>query len=769
MIKTGLAGILLSAPVILAAQAWQESSSLPERCGTMPYLEFQLSQDPEMARRREVLEEHVRRFKARQIARELAPEVITIPVVVHVVYNTSTQNITDAQIQSQITVLNLDFRRLNADAGNTRTNFQGIASDPEIEFQLATRDPNGNPTDGITRTFTSVTSFYFDDAVKYDAQGGKDIWDRDRYLNIWVCNLHSYAGYAQMPGGSAATDGVVVQYSCFGSSDYNDGSFVLAAPYDKGRVATHEIGHWLNLHHTFEGSCAGMSTSTCSSAGDLCCDTPPVSSPSYSCTNTVDSCSETPNQIDQQENYMDYNADACMNMFSRDQTDRMRALFTPGGFRESLLSSGNIELSAPTALSASDGAYTNKVAVSFSVSIGASRYLIYRSTSSVTNTASIISPTSTTNYNDTSAVPAQVYYYWAAATNSAGVSALSPSDSGYRALIAAPTGLSASKGLYLDNVQVTWSAANGATNYAIYRAPFLNVLLATLLSNTASTSYSDSTAVGGTTYYYWVKAGNAATTSIFSSSDYGWRRSAAVGVAGEFDGDGAPDLGVYDESTGNWKFKLSSSGYANELDAEAFLGGPGWSQVSGHFDGDNLSDLAVYEEATGNWKFKLSITGYALDLLVPAFLGGPGFAPLAGDFDSDGQSDLAMYEEATGNWKFKLSSTSYAQELPATAFLGAQGFSALAGDFDGDGRADAVVYNEATGNWQFKLSSTGYGSATTAEAFLGAQGFAALAGDLDGDGRAEAVAVNPATGDWLIKLSASGYATVLTLSGFLGF
>ena len=155
--------------------------------------------------------------------------VITIPVVVHVIYNTTTQNISDAQIQSQITVLNNDFRRTNAD----QTTLWPQAADSEIQFCLVNVDPNGLSTTGITRTQTSVTSFSTNDAMKFSAQGGKDAWNTSKYLNIWVCNIGGgILGYAQFPGGgSASTDGVVIGFNYFGTTG------TATAPFNKGRTA----------------------------------------------------------------------------------------------------------------------------------------------------------------------------------------------------------------------------------------------------------------------------------------------------------------------------------------------------------------------------------------------------------------------------------------------------------------------------------------------------------------------------------------------------
>ena len=285
-------------------------------CGSMEYLENQLQQDPKMENKMQAIENH-----AKQIAQSsfhAVNGVITIPVVVHVVYNTSAENISDAQIQSQMTVLNDDFRRNNAD----QNNIWSQAADTEIEFCLATVDPNGNSTNGITRTFTSSSSFSTNDNMKFNSSGGKDAWPASDYLNMWVCDISgSILGYAQFPGGSASTDGVVMDYQYFGTIG------TATSPFDLGRTTTHEVGHWLNLRHIWgDGGC---------SVDDFVSDTPTSDNPNYGCATGHVSCGST----DMVQNYMDYSDDACMNLFTQGQTTRMRALFEPGGFRNSLLSS----------------------------------------------------------------------------------------------------------------------------------------------------------------------------------------------------------------------------------------------------------------------------------------------------------------------------------------------------------------------------------------------------------------------------------------------
>lgn len=254
--------------------------------------------------------------------------VVTIPVVVNVVWNTTAENVSDAQIQSQLDVLNADFRRLNADRVNTPAAFQGISVDCEVNFCLATQDPTGAATTGIRRRQTTVTAFGTNDAVKYTAQGGLDIWDRSKYLNIWVCDISGgILGYAQFPGGPAATDGVVIDYQYFGTTG------TATAPFNLGRTATHEVGHWLNLYHIW-----GDDNTSCTGS-DQVADTPNQADENYGCPVFPQvSCSNGPNG-DMFMNYMDYTDDACMNAFTAGQKSRAQALFVSGGARASLLTS----------------------------------------------------------------------------------------------------------------------------------------------------------------------------------------------------------------------------------------------------------------------------------------------------------------------------------------------------------------------------------------------------------------------------------------------
>ena len=282
-------------------------------CGTMNVHRRLLTQDPSYAAARAHIETHALRH-AHGLDVVARPGVTRIPVVVHVVWNTAAQNISDAQIASQIDVLNRDFRRANPDVSSTPAPFLPLTADARVEFFLANVDPNGAPTSGIERRQTTVASFTDNDAVKSQATGGIDAWPANRYLNLWVCQLAGgLLGYAQFPGGPAATDGVVIRQSAFGTTG------TAAPPFHLGRTATHEIGHWLNLNHIWGDDGTGCSGT------DNVADTPnqggantgTPSFPHVSCSNGLNG--------DMFMNYMDYVDDPAMFMFTVGQVDRMQA------------------------------------------------------------------------------------------------------------------------------------------------------------------------------------------------------------------------------------------------------------------------------------------------------------------------------------------------------------------------------------------------------------------------------------------------------------
>ena len=249
-----------------------------------------------------------------------------IPVVVHVVWHTPQENISLSAIQSQIEVLNEDFNRQNADTSKTPSVWKSAAGSVPVLFCLAQYAPDGSDTSGITRTYTDRTSFDADDGMKDDQSGGASGWPSESYLNVWVCNLVSSTtnqdilGYASFAPGTA-NDGVVITYDAFGRT----GS--LKPQYDEGRTCTHEVGHWLNLVHTFDGGC---------SSSDKCTDTPKEFISAFGCPvfPLLDKCSpDFPGVMFM--NYMDYTDDDCMNLFTQCQCNTMIGILNTS--RQSLM------------------------------------------------------------------------------------------------------------------------------------------------------------------------------------------------------------------------------------------------------------------------------------------------------------------------------------------------------------------------------------------------------------------------------------------------
>lgn len=287
------------------------------RCATVEYVNRLKAENPNYEKNKMADESLIQEaIKNQQLSRN-TNTIYTLPVVVHIIYRTTAQNISDAQILSQIEVLNEDFGRYNADTNQTPSFWKSIAGTSNFQFCLAKQDPSGAATNGIERRTTTTTTFSTNNNIKHYANGGLDAWDVNRYFNIWVCNLGSgLLGYAEPPSGIHSNEyGVVIIYDSFGRIG------TVSTPYDKGRTTTHEIGHAFGMEHIWgdDNNCSGS---------DGISDTPnqeietydcPISYPKY------DNCSPTGNGI-MYMNYMDYTDDVCMNLFTVGQTSRMKLL-----------------------------------------------------------------------------------------------------------------------------------------------------------------------------------------------------------------------------------------------------------------------------------------------------------------------------------------------------------------------------------------------------------------------------------------------------------
>jgi hypothetical protein len=293
-----------------------------------------------------------------QVAAGRSTVIITIPLVVHVLHNGEPvgtgPNITDAQVLSQVQVLNEDFRRI---LGSRGWNDHPDGADVELEFCPATVDPWGNPSNGVNRVNIGQNGATIDDlegSIKPST-----IWDPTQYMNMWSVKFatpdDNLLGYAQFPEGSGLagmpssgedpnTDGVVIRYLSFGTSDLDDGTFQLDAPYDLGRTATHEVGHWVGLRHIWGdglGCNLGVAPPGCSCLqDDYCSDTPNSDQANYGCPEGKFSPCDLPNLTnDMIENYMDYTDDPCMNIFTNDQKSRVQAVMANSPRRMELVAS----------------------------------------------------------------------------------------------------------------------------------------------------------------------------------------------------------------------------------------------------------------------------------------------------------------------------------------------------------------------------------------------------------------------------------------------
>ena len=401
-----------------------------------------------------------------------------IPVVVHVLQHPNGNGfVSDALIHSQIDVLNEDFRALGGSLGSGGT-------DARIQFHLATVDPSGNPTDGITR---HTSSQWYNDSGNYAGAVG---WDTSRYLNIYTNTAGGNLGYAYVPSGGGVVgtsfDGVRIYWAAFGRNA------PIGHPYNLGRTATHEVGHYLGLYHTFQGGCA--SASGCASNGDLICDTNPEGSPTPSGTCSKATCGSS----DPTDNYMDYSDDICMQRFTAIQANRMRC--TVQNFRAALLSeppepntapsvtitspSGNLTVDAGTAVTFSGNA-SDAEDGNLSSSIGWSSNLdgSLGSGSSVTATLSTGTHTVTASVVDAGGAGANDQV--TVTVQSVGGGGVQLSANGYKV-----------KGKH--HIDLTWSGASGGSVDVFRNGSFL-------LSTSNDGAYTDATGNnGGANYTYQV-------------------------------------------------------------------------------------------------------------------------------------------------------------------------------------------------------------------------------------------------------------------------
>jgi subtilisin-like proprotein convertase family protein len=502
-------------------------------CGIMKRHDQLMQTDAVYRAKRKEIDQHAQSFvqNAVQNARKenAVGGVIVIPVAFHVIYKTAAENISDAQINAQIKQLNDDYRRTNSDRTATPAGFQNLIGDMEIQFALATRDPNGTATTGITRTSTTTTSFT---DVTFDAQKPNTVWDRDRYLNLWSVNLGTtLLGYAQFPGDVANTDGVALLYSTIGS---------LAKPgtdtnFPNGRTASHEVGHWLNLYHIWgddSGACTGS---------DKVADTPNQADETSGCGTypKTDACTTTSPGV-MYMNYMDYSYDNCLNMFTKGQKARMIACLN--GVRASILTSnGCTPLVADYAVNANVGTQPTCAGASLSYSILTTAFNSYATNIALVTTdvpsgctATLTSPNLTPGASTTvslfigSGVAAGFYSFWVKTTSGAS----NPDSIALTFTVEAATlsgtpaitkPVNASTGQTTTPL-FTWGAIVNATSYDFQLSTtsnFSNIILTQNNLTTTSAFVPTTTPLSNLTTYYWrVLAKNTCTSTAFTTGSF---------------------------------------------------------------------------------------------------------------------------------------------------------------------------------------------------------------------------------------------------------
>jgi hypothetical protein len=609
------------------------TASAQRTCQAHDHLHELESQDPSVKAQRDEIEKFTAAYIKSQGGLKGRSATFNIPVVVHIIYNANVQNITDAQVMSQLAVLNADFQKLNSDFSRVPTPFQSLAGDAGIQFCLASKDPNGNPSTGITRTYTAKTAFdVYNDDAKYTAMGGHDAWNRNAYLNFWVVptikagTQTGILGYGQFPGGPASTDGIVIGYRYFGTM----GS--VSAPFNKGRTATHEVGHWLNLYHIW-----GDDTN-CSSS-DMVADTPNQGSENYGCPTFPRSSCNNGTLGDMFMNYMDYTDDACMNMFSNGQRLRMNAVLVPGGSRASLATSdacgsGTIGAVTPCGVPGNTRAlyvYANSGTISWDGVSNASSYVLeYKASNSSVWSSTIVN--NTTIYTLTNLASSTSYDY-RVKTNCGNITGAFADFKTFSTISTAATCTTpisvSSSNVSSTSASVTWADMSNVLNYTLqYKTA--NATTWNVVSNIRTMGLNIVNLQPNTQYYYQLKSNCSATASSSFGVIYGFRTAAnsnscsdifeynntsllaktlttnavtnaSIGVRGDI------DWFSFTNSTAQKNIQITLSGLAADYDLKLY--GPDGRQIATS-EHEGLADEVVKYNSTMVGTYKVKIYGY---------------------------------------------------------------------------------------------------------------------------------------------------------------
>lgn len=423
-------------------------------------------------------------------------------------------------------------------------------------------------------------------------------------------------------------------------------------------------------------------------------------------------------------------------------------------------------LSPVTGVAASDGVYYDKIRLTWSASEGAAGYWIYRHTNDVSSSASPLGTASTTNYDDTSASVGLLYYYWVKATNASGVSGFSSPDIGRRATSLSipnpPAGVTASDGVYTDKVQVTWGVVTNAAGYSAWRNLSNDTGSASNIGFAAGTNYADTDTQAGVTYYYWLKATNAAGASGFSAGDSGFRTPSTTSLTAPT-GVSASD-GIYtDKIAVTWTEVSEAGNYQiwrageNNVGAAVSLGNVTLSSYDDNSSAVRSATMYYYWVKAWNSvatsEFNNVDSGFCRLNPDAEIISGQ---PVVGDYDGDGKADPAVYDLASGRLFAWLSSAEYVFIAPVATFQVSVGDLPVAGDFDGDRLADPGVFNPVTGSWYIWLSSAGYYRVGPVLCGLDANDIP-IPADYDGDGLCDPAVYVPSLGKWRMWMSGGGY------------
>jgi hypothetical protein len=494
--------------MVVRAQAQQRN------CGTMDYLQKQITADPSVKTAMDNLKLWTDNWVKNNPNYD-SKTVITVPVVVHIIYSTTAQNISDARVIEQINATNTDFLGQNAHSMGSFSS--SLKANTNIQFCLAQRKPDGTATTGIERKQTTHANFgAANDDERYTSKGGLDAWDATKYFNIWVCDLgSSLCGYSQFPyaangGGVNSTYGSSINYQFFGITG-------AVSPYNLGGTLTHEVGHCLNLFHIW-GDDSGACTGT-----DNCTDTPnQANSTTGHHTGTLtDGCTSTTPGI-MYQNFMDYSDDLDYANFTPNQNARIQALFASGGPLYSLTTSNGCTPPSGSSCGITSGLTATTITTTtatfgWAVVSGATSYNVqYRKTGTTTWT----STTSTTNSKAITGLTAATSYEFQVQTVCSSGSSSFTSSYTFTTLLSTSScgtasGLAATL-ITTSTATLGWTAVSGATSYNVqYRK-------AGATTWTSTTSTTNSKAITGLTaassYEFQVQTVCSSGSSSFTVS-----------------------------------------------------------------------------------------------------------------------------------------------------------------------------------------------------------------------------------------------------------